>query len=32
MSSMIYCQNNREQYIQAAHDYYNSNKDSTLKG
>ena len=32
MSSKIYQQNNREQYIQAAHDYFNSNKDSILKG
>ena len=32
MLSRFYNQNNKEQYIQAAHDYYNRNKDSILKG
>ena len=31
MPSRFYYQNNKEQYIQAPHDYYNSNKDSILK-
>ena len=31
MPSRFYYQNNKEQYIQTAHDYYNSNKDSILK-
>ena len=31
MPSRFYYQNNKEQYIQAAHDYYNSNKYSILK-
>ena len=30
MTSRIYYQNNREKYIQAAHDYYNRNKNSIL--
>ena len=31
MPSRFYYQNNKGQYIQAPHDYYNSNKDSILK-